>query len=591
MGLSRKLPARTLKTMSEFVRKEREMVEGTFAKKLKHMEKNDIFPPERNEFRHDTARKAVIRQRLQFHKMREIIQDASGTPSLSRRRLSQHAQEVHANMQNSAELGIQHNLQVQELMLEEILSHGKPHKHVNVAKDFPRVDAILQSGPKFLIPFKEALWHRFDTIFEAWAYFDLDGDWELTAHEFRVLFRGLRFAKEMVAERIFEHLDKEKTGKMNPFAFARALCWHHIPSYNQGIQEFLEEAKRRRKTIAQAAVRRTLDLNKELAAHARAEGSHAGSPINAKTKTPRTPRTPRRVVVSSSVSAPSTPRFPATCPLPFSPRYPKFNPIVYRGEKRAASNAEREVLETDTGVHDLSLLPDEILEFNKQLENDMFNTHHKHAKLNRLRFLQSKRVGLMLSLECCARGRAWKLNDGAEKSFRTSWVRVLLVLTEDGVLIYEPEEAEEAEKRRHEGLALKHCITHESFDFPLFPGGGVQLVLRFRSESDRRTETLCLAWDDGDQDVCKRWEQQLRRFTWRAGLAPPPPDIPEDRELWAQLQDKFQRIEWDKASRRLQRWFRARATGRRTRREVAAQRLAEELRAIRCRYIQTHTPR
>lgn len=30
--------------------------------------------------------------------------------------------------------------------------------------------------------------------------------------------------------------------------------------------------------------------------------------------------------------------------------------------------------------------------FNKQLENDMFNTHHKHAKLNRLRFLQSKRV-------------------------------------------------------------------------------------------------------------------------------------------------------------------------------------------------------
>lgn len=44
-----------------------------------------------------------------------------------------------------------------------------------------------------------------------------------------------------------------------------------------GIQEFLEEAKRRRKTIAQAAVRRTLDLNKELAAHARAEGSHAGS--------------------------------------------------------------------------------------------------------------------------------------------------------------------------------------------------------------------------------------------------------------------------------------------------------------------------
>lgn len=30
-------------------------------------------------------------------------------------------------------------------------------------------------------------WHRFDTIFEAWAYFDLDGDWELTAHEFRVL--------------------------------------------------------------------------------------------------------------------------------------------------------------------------------------------------------------------------------------------------------------------------------------------------------------------------------------------------------------------------------------------------------------------
>lgn len=136
-------------------------------------------------------RQAVIRQRLQFHKMREIIQDASGTPSLSRRRLSQHAQEVHANMQNSAELGIQHNLQVQELMLEEILSHGKPHvspahthacpmavcmcsrfpvcgqgrtksgcgwadlvsrvavgaqKHVNVAKDFPRVDAILQSG-------------------------------------------------------------------------------------------------------------------------------------------------------------------------------------------------------------------------------------------------------------------------------------------------------------------------------------------------------------------------------------------------------------------------------------------------------------
>jgi hypothetical protein len=28
---------------------------------------------------------------------------------------------------------------------------------------------------------------RFDTVFEAWAYFDLDGDWELSAPEFKIL--------------------------------------------------------------------------------------------------------------------------------------------------------------------------------------------------------------------------------------------------------------------------------------------------------------------------------------------------------------------------------------------------------------------
>jgi hypothetical protein len=185
---------------------------------------------------------------------------------------------------------------------------------------------------------------RFDSIYDAWVFLDLDGDWELSHLEFKQGIVKMKIPNLPSTERIIGHLDKENDGSIEPVPFMKALAWHEVPSLRLEYESFLRNSSKRRRAIVENAIKRNIEIR-------RASEDPQGGRKPSRPKTGRGPHLSARTYDTPNV---------------VSPRYPNFRPLVYTPRKAEVAKEEAAGVEEQT--YDMSQLPDEIVLFNRESE-------------------------------------------------------------------------------------------------------------------------------------------------------------------------------------------------------------------------------
>ena len=93
---------------------------------------------------------------------------------------------------------------------------------------------------------------RFDNIYDAYSFFDIDGDWNLSVNEFLVGLRRVRINTKSLENELTENgvgllrtLDKHNTSTVDVKTFLSLLAWHpRHPNYYQALEASRQNAKR-----------------------------------------------------------------------------------------------------------------------------------------------------------------------------------------------------------------------------------------------------------------------------------------------------------------------------------------------------------
>jgi hypothetical protein len=120
----------------------------------------------------------------------------------------------------------------------------------------------LRAGSQALQLFRVEMLQRFNSVWDAWIYFDMDGDGSITPKEFHALCRPLKMSKHMVVDTVFNEIDaKDQLLKLWPFTFARAVIWHETPvnlKLKSEIYRAIDQARINRNEIFRLAQERSL---------------------------------------------------------------------------------------------------------------------------------------------------------------------------------------------------------------------------------------------------------------------------------------------------------------------------------------------
>lgn len=110
---------------------------------------------------------------------------------------------------------------------------------------------------------------RFDNIYDAYSFFDIDGDWNLSVNEFLVGLRRVRINTKTLENELTENgvgllrtLDKHNTSTIDVKTFLSLLAWHpRHPNYYQALEASRQNAKRiRERTEEMLAHVATLEI-------------------------------------------------------------------------------------------------------------------------------------------------------------------------------------------------------------------------------------------------------------------------------------------------------------------------------------------
>ena len=110
---------------------------------------------------------------------------------------------------------------------------------------------------------------RFDNIYDAYSFFDIDGDWNLSVNEFLVGLRRVRINTKTLEHELTENgvgllrtLDKHNTSTIDVKTFLSLLAWHpRHPNYYQALEASRQNAKRiRERTEEMLAHVATLEI-------------------------------------------------------------------------------------------------------------------------------------------------------------------------------------------------------------------------------------------------------------------------------------------------------------------------------------------
>jgi hypothetical protein len=123
----------------------------------------------------------------------------------------------------------------ESFQVDNHIGTGRADRHLE-EKQEPTDESRLRNGKMILQLFRVEMLKRFNSVFDAWIYFDMDGDGSITMKEFVALCRPLKLPKEVPIELVFKEIDaKEELMKLFPFTFVRAVIWHNS-QYNLKIK-------------------------------------------------------------------------------------------------------------------------------------------------------------------------------------------------------------------------------------------------------------------------------------------------------------------------------------------------------------------
>ena len=163
---------------------------------------------------------------------------------------------------------------------------------------------------------------RFDNIYDAYSFFDIDGDWNLSVNEFLVGLRRVRINTKTLEHELTENgvgllrtLDKHNTSTIDVKTFLSLLAWHpRHPNYYQALEASRQNAKRiRERTEEMLAHVATLEIE---ASNPRLPPQHRSdvNPGPGSNKNPRgTRRASRLVTMRLRQMSHRVPRRTSTC--------------------------------------------------------------------------------------------------------------------------------------------------------------------------------------------------------------------------------------------------------------------------------------
>jgi hypothetical protein len=332
---------------------------------------------------------------------------------------------------------------------------------------------MLYLGAKPLCQFRLQLTKRFNSIFDAWIYFDMDADGSMTSKEFQLLCSRLRLPRGLSITEVFELIDVDNKKEIVPLTFVQVLKWHKVPSSDREILEHLDFARDKRQDIFESALRRTAEENKK-------EDLEAAEKRRMPHRPPPKVKEPVRVPVIR---------------LPRNSTYPHYEPV----ELSAVAAPEPPPLQQHVEAPKFSL-PQEILDHNWNVS--IMLGHKKDKGLAKIHAFDVRvdRVSNMLSEKYIKRGHVMRLKDNVDKNQACHWDRYLMVLTTHGKLMLEPENsALLIDNKWADRIVLDYDMRtvrqHARFEFNCLSGLGMELVFRITRESflgDTKRLTRCL---------------------------------------------------------------------------------------------------
>jgi len=107
--------------------------------------------------------------------------------------------------------------------------------------------------------FSALLATRFDSVFEAFVFFDMDGDWQVTNKEMHEMLPHLELNMttsdlDITIAKIMREKNFREEIFVDPKQFAKNLAWHPKPGTAPGLRRALDQAKEKRADVVERAV-------------------------------------------------------------------------------------------------------------------------------------------------------------------------------------------------------------------------------------------------------------------------------------------------------------------------------------------------
>jgi len=104
-------------------------------------------------------------------------------------------------------------------------------------------DAEVMDSLKAIATLKNGLCRRFSTVYEAFVFFDMRGDWKVTANELKVMLKQIAIALPDVSQAMRFLDGASQDGAIDAKEFVHMLAWHKV---HGDIAHQLELVKPRR---------------------------------------------------------------------------------------------------------------------------------------------------------------------------------------------------------------------------------------------------------------------------------------------------------------------------------------------------------
>jgi len=111
----------------------------------------------------------------------------------------------------------------------QMLSQAQVYQRekVNVKRFAAAKKTQLDHATAFMAKLQVQLQQRFASIFEAWTYFDINGDWSVSTVEFMLEYEKLKMT--LGVKEVLKVIDKDGYGEIDVHEFVGALVWHELP--------------------------------------------------------------------------------------------------------------------------------------------------------------------------------------------------------------------------------------------------------------------------------------------------------------------------------------------------------------------------